>query len=172
MFEHRLHLSKIGHTFLNGVSLSDLIWTYVVTGAYCLVQGRVWRFYQRNKAYLDPLSSLIGLINEVGSHTRNCLDPLSGLITPFLQPKIQPRNVVHSAGIPILYGNTIYSVRGILFNGIKSKQNHTVADAYQRPHNPHCTTISSDHTQTHALIYQSSTNSYWSDTKPQLNSPL
>lgn len=50
MFEHRLHLSKIGHTFLNGVSLSDLIWTYVVTGAYCLVQGRVWRFYQRNKA--------------------------------------------------------------------------------------------------------------------------
>ena len=25
MFEHRLHLSKIGHTFLNGVSLSDLI---------------------------------------------------------------------------------------------------------------------------------------------------
>ena len=25
MFEHRLYLSKIGHTFLNGVSLSDLI---------------------------------------------------------------------------------------------------------------------------------------------------
>ena len=34
------------------------------------------------------------------------------------------------------------------------------ADAYQRPHNPHCTTISSDHTQTHALIYQSSTHSH------------
>ena len=66
MFEHRLHLSKIGHTFLNGVSLSDLIWTYVVTGAYCLVQGRVWRFYQRNKDRLDPLSGLINLITPGG----------------------------------------------------------------------------------------------------------
>lgn len=66
MFEHRLHLSKIGHIFLNGVSLSDLIWTYVVTGAYCLVQGRVWRFYQRNKDRLDPLSGLINLITPGG----------------------------------------------------------------------------------------------------------
>ena len=66
MFEHHLHLLKIGHTFLNGVSLSDLIWTYVVTGAYCLVQGRVWRFYQRNKDRLDPLSGLINLITPGG----------------------------------------------------------------------------------------------------------
>ena len=36
-----------------------------------MVQGRVWRFYQRNKAYLEPLSSLIRLmINEVGNHTQ------------------------------------------------------------------------------------------------------
>ena len=68
MFEHRLHLSKIGHTFLNGVSLSDLIWTYVVTGAYCLVQGRVWRFYQRWKFSCDPLSSVVNLTTEVGNH--------------------------------------------------------------------------------------------------------
>ena len=46
------------------------------------------------------------------------------------------------------------------------------ADAYQSPRNPHCTIISSDHTQAQALIYQSSTNSYWSDTKPRLNNPL
>lgn len=68
MFEHRLHLSKIGHTFLNGVSLSDLIWTYVVTGAYCLVQDRVWRFYQRWKFSRDPLSSVVKLTTEVGNH--------------------------------------------------------------------------------------------------------
>lgn len=68
MFEHRPHLSKIGHTFLNGVSLSDLIWTYVVTGAYCLVQGRVWRFYQRWKFSCAPLSSVVNLTTEVGNH--------------------------------------------------------------------------------------------------------
>lgn len=50
--------------------------------------------------------------------------------TPFWQRKIQPRNGVHSAGILILYGNTIYSVRGILFNGIKVRQNHTAADVF------------------------------------------
>ena len=61
IFVHHLHLPKIGDTFLNGVSLSDLIWTYVVTGAYCLVQGRVWRFYQRNKNRLNPLSGIINL---------------------------------------------------------------------------------------------------------------
>lgn len=51
-------------------------------------------------------------------------------MTPFWQLKIQPRNGVHSAGILILYGNTIYSVRGILFNGIKVRQNHTAADVF------------------------------------------
>ena len=69
MFEHRLHLSKIGHTFLNGVSLSDLIWTYVVAGAYCLVQGRVWRFYRRNKDRLDPLSTSNKMFGVDGKRT-------------------------------------------------------------------------------------------------------
>lgn len=36
----------------------------------------------------------------------------------FWQLKIQPRNGVHSVDALVLYGNTIYSVRGILFNGI------------------------------------------------------
>ena len=36
----------------------------------------------------------------------------------FWQLKIQSSNDIHSAGILILYGNTIYSVRGILFNCI------------------------------------------------------
>ena len=70
IFVHHLHLPKIGDTFLNGVSLSDLIWTYVVTGAYCLVQGRVWRFYQHNKARLDSLSSFLNPRNEVRNHTQ------------------------------------------------------------------------------------------------------
>ena len=35
-----------------------------MTSAYCLVQGRVWRFYQHNKARLDPLSKLVKLTNN------------------------------------------------------------------------------------------------------------
>ena len=41
-----------------------------MTGAYCLVQGRVWRFYQRNKARLDPLSSTFTLKVEVKNPTQ------------------------------------------------------------------------------------------------------
>lgn len=48
----------------------------------------------------------------------------------FWQLKIQPRNGVHSVDALVLYGNTIYSVRGILFNGIKVRQNHTAADVF------------------------------------------
>ena len=66
IFVHHLHLLKTAHIFLDGVGLTDLIWTYVVTGAYCLVQGRVWRFYQRNKDRLDPLLGLINLITPGG----------------------------------------------------------------------------------------------------------
>lgn len=66
IFEHRLHLPKIGDTFLDGVSLSDLTPILAVAGAYCLVQGRVWRFYRRNKERLDPLSGLINLITPGG----------------------------------------------------------------------------------------------------------
>ena len=39
--------------------------------------GRIWRFHQCNKAYLDPLSSITNLVIEVGSHTQNCLDLVS-----------------------------------------------------------------------------------------------
>ena len=39
-----------------------------MTGAYCLVQGRVWRFYQRNKDRLDPLSSTLKM--RVGEKNR------------------------------------------------------------------------------------------------------
>lgn len=104
MFEHRLHLSKIGHTFLNGVSLSDLIWTYVVAGAYCLVQGRVWRFHQRNKAYLSPSISLIKLITQVGNHTPNCLDSLSSVVK--MSAVESNRTVAHDV--------ICYSLRGVM----------------------------------------------------------
>ena len=39
--------------------------------------GRIWRFHQCNKAYLDPLSSITNLVIEVRSHTRNCLELVS-----------------------------------------------------------------------------------------------
>ena len=39
--------------------------------------GRIWRFYQRNKAYLDPLSSTFNLKVEVENHTQIRLVPLS-----------------------------------------------------------------------------------------------
>lgn len=45
-----------------------------------MVQGRVWRFYQRNKAYLDALSSTVNLGVEVRNHTKNCLDSLSSVV--------------------------------------------------------------------------------------------
>ena len=48
--------------------------------------------------------------------------------TPFCQRKIQPPNYVHNVGGLTLYDNTLYFVLGLLFNGIKSKQNHTAAD--------------------------------------------
>ena len=41
-----------------------------MTGAYCLVQGRVWRFYQRNKDRLDQLSSANKMLVEVWNHTQ------------------------------------------------------------------------------------------------------
>lgn len=50
--------------------------------------------------------------------------------TPFWQFKIQSSNDIHSADALVLYGSTIYSVRGILFNGIKVRQNHTAADVF------------------------------------------
>lgn len=48
----------------------------------------------------------------------------------FWQLKIPPSNGVHSVDALVLYGSTIYSVRGVLFDGIKSKQNHTAADIF------------------------------------------
>ena len=92
--------------------------------------------------------------------------------TPFWQRKVPSSNDIHSVGALVLYDNAIYSVCGILFNCIKPRQNHTAADVCQRPRNPHCTIISSHHTQEQTFIYLSSTNFKWSDTNPQLNSPL
>lgn len=34
-----------------------------------MVQGRIWRFYQRGKLRLDPLSSVTKLVTQVGNHT-------------------------------------------------------------------------------------------------------
>lgn len=134
IFEHHLHLPKIGDTFLDGVSLSDLIWTYVVTGAYCLVQGRVWRFHQRQQITSWPIELDFQFESWGRKPHADHFDPLSGVInlsTPlFWQLKIPSSNNIHSVDALVLYGNTIYSVRGILFNGIKPRQNHTAADVF------------------------------------------
>lgn len=53
-------------------------------------------FYQRNKACLDPLNSITNLVIEVGSHTRNSHDSLSGAInlsTPFCSLKFRHETV-------------------------------------------------------------------------------
>ena len=53
-----------------------------------------------------------------------------GMRLPFDSLKFRHENGVHSVSGLILYGNTIYSVRGILFNGIKVRQNHTATDVF------------------------------------------
>ena len=49
-------------------------------GAYCLVQGRVWRFYQRNKDRLDSLSTSIKLMRVKVTHKKDRLEPLSSMV--------------------------------------------------------------------------------------------
>ena len=86
--------------------------------------------------------------------------------TPFWQPKIQSSNGVHHVGSLVSVNtNAPYFDWNSFFNCVNPDRTTACdtirrADAYQRPHNPHCTTISSDHTQTQALIYQSSINFY------------
>jgi len=70
-----------------------------------------------------------GLGRTVCSKLSGVQSWVSHFTTPFPAGIVSPEGV-HSAGILILYGNTIYSVRGILFNGIISKQNHTAADVF------------------------------------------
>ena len=62
---------------------------------------------------------------------------------------------------PALFWHT--SLQPVSYHWLFIRHNadiHKPARHCQRPRNPHCTIISSDHTQTQALIYQSSTNSY------------
>ena len=56
------------------------------------------------------------------------IEPCCGVIVAcdsLWQPKIPPPNGVHSVDALVLYGNAIYFVWYSLFNGIKSRQNHT-----------------------------------------------
>ena len=75
-----------------------------MTGAYCLVQGRVWRFYQRNKACLSPSISLIKLITEVENHTQTRLDPLSTVV----------KLTTVGGGLTKVRKTTVYSLRGVM----------------------------------------------------------
>lgn len=54
---------------------------------------------------------------------------MSHFTTPFPAGIVSPEGV-HSVDALVLYSNTIYSVRGILFNSIKVRQNHTAADVF------------------------------------------
>lgn len=71
-----------------------------MTGAYCFAQGRVWRFYQRNKARLDPLSSTFNLKVELRNHAQIRLYHLSGLI-----------NLITPGGKQQTY---VYNMRGVM----------------------------------------------------------
>ena len=98
----------------------------------CVVSWKSAICHERNADRLD--FQLITNCYRLGTlQNTTSLSHVSGgawNVTPFWQLKIQPRNGVHSVDALILYGNTIYSVRGILFNGIKVRQNHTAADIF------------------------------------------
>lgn len=92
----------------------------------CAVLWKSAVCHKRNKDRLDKFSRGFQIETPSLSHVSGG----AWNATPFWQLKIQPRNGVHSVDALVLYGNTIYSVRGILFNGIKVRQNHTAADVF------------------------------------------
>ena len=96
------------------------------TYTICVASWKSAVCHKRNKDRLDKLSRGFQIETPSLSHVSGW----SWNATPFWQLKIQPRNGVHSVDALVLYGNTIYSVRGILFNGIKVRQNHTAADVF------------------------------------------
>lgn len=108
----------------------------------CAVSWKSAVCHERNKDRLDKVSRGFQIETPSSSHVSEG----AWNATPFWQLKIQPRNSVHSVDALVLYGNMIYSIRGILFNCINPDRTTACdtirrADAYQRPHNPHCTTI-------------------------------
>lgn len=70
-----------------------------------------------------------GLGRTVCSKLSGVQSWMSHFTTLFPAGIVSPEGV-HSAGILILYGNTIYFVRGKLFYCIKASQNHTAADVF------------------------------------------
>jgi hypothetical protein len=70
-----------------------------------------------------------GLGRTVCSKLSGVQSWMSHFTTLFPAGIVSPEGV-HGVDALVLYGNTIYSVRGILFNGIISKQNHTAADVF------------------------------------------
>lgn len=92
----------------------------------CAVSWKSAVCHERNKDRLDKVSRGFQIETPSLSHVPEG----AWNATPFWQPKIPPSNDIRSAGILILYGSTIYSVRDILFNGIKPRQDHTAADVF------------------------------------------
>lgn len=93
---------------------------------YVTICAVLWKsdvYHERNADRLD--FQLITNCYRLGTLQNTAsLSHVSGWswnATPFWLLKIQPRNGVHSVDALVLYGNTIYSVRGILFNGIKPR---------------------------------------------------
>ena len=92
----------------------------------CAVSWKSAVCHERNKDRLDKVSRGFQIETPSSSHVSEG----AWNATPFCQRKIPPSNGVHSVGALVLYGNTIYFDLGILFNGIKSKQNHTATDVF------------------------------------------
>ena len=80
----------------------------------CVASWKSAICHERNKDSLDKSSRGFQIETASLSHVSGW----SWNATPFWQLKIQPRNGVHSVDSLVLCGNTIYSVRGILFNCI------------------------------------------------------
>lgn len=70
-----------------------------------------------------------GLGRTVCSKLSGVQSWVSHFTTPFPAGIVSPEGV-HSVDALVLYGNTIYFVRGILFYCIKASQNHTAADFF------------------------------------------
>ena len=123
-------------------------WCEKLFATICVVLWKSAVCYERNKDHLDPLSRGFQIETPLPSVTSAMQTVLIGFqligwgtlqntaslshvsggawnATPFCQPKIQSSTGVHSADALVLYGNAIYSIWAILFNDIKSKQNHT-----------------------------------------------
>lgn len=97
------------------------------TYTICVASWKSAVCHKRNKDRLDKLSRGFQIETPSLSHVSGW----SWNATPFWQLKIQPRNGVHSVDALVLYGNTIYSVRGILQSQTESHRSRCFSQLFE-----------------------------------------